>query len=532
MNKREKEVLQAQLDKEKAVMEQLKKQYDRSLRDIEQKTKVLMFDIQQLDEALNTDGLDDRSKEVLESRKQSKIYQKQHQEALKKQVEAITEKLHSDEYSTIEQYLKECYTDAYVGTMYDISGQGIPVITPIDQTAVVRAVMTDSKISEGLYTALGVDTKALKIAISAEISRGIATGQSYAQIAKNLNGVANTKYSNAMRIVRTEGHRIQNASTYDAQQAAKAKGCNVVKQWDSTLDGKTRPTHRELDGQIREVEEHFEAAGKKAKYPGDFGDPAEDCNCRCTTLTRARWALGEDELKTLQDRARFFGLDKSKSFEDYKKKYLKVSKMAASSDNDWSKTTAKTISTKEKQQLIQYAKSKGVDVGDIDTFDGDADLLKTEIDTVSNAINQYGIKRTIKVSSMVLGDDDFAITDGYTITFNSKALRNRAITEYNIVNGGKFASKTLEDIALHETGHIIERENNVNSIEIAKKAYYNVTGKYVSTKMINKYLTNHVSLYSSEEPTEIFAELLVCDKNNPTAFTKEFIALLKGGSTS
>lgn len=325
MNKREKEVLQAQLDKEKAVLEALKKQYARSLRDIEQKTKVLMFDIQQLDEALNTDGLDDRSKEVLESRKQSKIYQKQHQEALKKQIEAITEKLHSDEYSTIEQYLKECYTDAYVGTMYDISGQGIPVITPIDQTAVVRAVMTDSKISEGLYTALGVDTKALKIAISAEISRGIATGQSYAQIAKNLNGVANTKYSNAMRIVRTEGHRIQNASTYDAQQAAKAKGCNVVKQWDSTLDGKTRPTHRELDGQIREVEEYFEAAGKKAKYPGDFNDPAEDCNCRCTTLTRAKWALGEEELKTLQDRARFFGLDKSDSFADYKKKYLKAS---------------------------------------------------------------------------------------------------------------------------------------------------------------------------------------------------------------
>jgi hypothetical protein len=129
-----------------------------------------------------------------------------------------------------------------------------------------------------------------------------------------------------MRIVRTEGHRIQNASTFDAQQAAKAKGCNVVKQWDSTLDGKTRPTHRELDGQIREVEEYFEAAGKKAKFPGDFNDPAEDCNCRCTTLTRARWALGEDELKTLQDRARFFGLDKSKSFDDYKKKYLKAAK--------------------------------------------------------------------------------------------------------------------------------------------------------------------------------------------------------------
>jgi SPP1 gp7 family putative phage head morphogenesis protein len=306
VKKYDKEVAQAQLNNEKAVLKRLEENYQDALDEINDRIAMLL-------------GRADADMQHV-------IYQVEYQKALKKQIEAITEKLHSDEYSTIEQYLKECYTDAYVGTMYDISGQGIPVITPIDQTAVVRAVMTDSKISEGLYTALGVDTKALKIAISAEISRGIATGQSYAQIAKNLNGVANTKYSNAMRIVRTEGHRIQNASTFDAQQAAKAKGCNVVKQWDSTLDGKTRPTHRELDGQIREVEEYFEAAGKKAKYPGDFGDPAEDCNCRCTTLTRAKWALGEEELKTLQDRARFFGLDKTESFEDYKKKYLKAAK--------------------------------------------------------------------------------------------------------------------------------------------------------------------------------------------------------------
>jgi hypothetical protein len=63
--------------------------------------------------------------------------------------------------------------------------------------------------------------------------------------------------------------------------------------------------------------------GKSAMYPGGFGDPAEDCNCRCAVLTRARWGLDEDELKTLQDRAKFFGLDKTEDFSDFKKKYLK-----------------------------------------------------------------------------------------------------------------------------------------------------------------------------------------------------------------
>lgn len=93
-----------------------------------------------------------------------------------------------------------------------------------------------------------------------------------------------------------------------------------VPRWDS---GDTRETHRALDGKIREVDEPFESGGMKAMYPGDFGDPAEDCNCRCVSNTRARWALDEDELKTLQERAKFFGLDKTENFEDFKKKYIK-----------------------------------------------------------------------------------------------------------------------------------------------------------------------------------------------------------------
>ena len=52
------------------------------------------------------------------------------------------------------------------------------------------------------------------------------------------------------------------------------------------------------------------------------GDPAEDCNCRCVALTRARWELDASELQTLKDRANFFGLDKTENFEEFKRKYL------------------------------------------------------------------------------------------------------------------------------------------------------------------------------------------------------------------
>lgn len=303
MNKREKEVIQAQLDSEKKVLEQIEKQYQAALNQVNQEIKLL-----QADELT-----------------QSKVYQLEYQKALKGQISGILEKLHGDEYSTIQQYLTNSYTDSFIGTMYDIAGQGIPLIMPIDQAAVVRAVVLDSKVVKGYYDALGVDINKLKKTINAEVSRGIATGMPYSDIARNINNVSKSGLYNAQRIARTEGHRIQQASAYDAQIAAKKKGADVVKQWDAILDGVTRPTHRKLDGQIKEIDEPFEVDGKKAMYPGEFGDPAEDCNCRCVSLPRARWALDEDELKTLQERAEYFGLDKTDSFEEYKEKYLKAS---------------------------------------------------------------------------------------------------------------------------------------------------------------------------------------------------------------
>lgn len=317
MNKAEKEVIQSQLDNEKAVLLDLKRQYARALRDINDKIRMLQSD----------------------ELTQSRAYQIQYQKALKAQIEAILDKLQGDEFSSIQDYLSHSYTEAYVGTMYGLHGQGIPIITPIDQRAAVKAVVTDSKLSTNLYAALGYDMDKLKKHVREEITRGLASSLPYDQIARNVSMFSTLPLANAKRIVRTEGHRIQQASTEDARQAAKAKGADVVKQWDASLDGKTRPLHRALDGQIRETDEPFEVNGIKVNIPGAFGDPSQDCNCRCVALTRARAALDADELATLKQRAEFFGLDKTESFEDFQKKYMKA---------------AETVENTGKSGIIRY----------------------------------------------------------------------------------------------------------------------------------------------------------------------------------
>lgn len=324
MNRWEIEVQKSLLDSEEAALKELEKQYAKSLKDINEKVKGFQADIDLLDQALSQDGLDETTRAMLQSQKRSKIYQQNYQKALQGQVSGILDKMHGDNYATIDKYLNGCYETGYIGTMYSIAGQGVPLVVPINQAAAVKAVLTDSKVSNGLYAALGVNVKKLKKSIAQEISRGIASGLPYSDIARNISSVSKAPLWRAKTIARTEGHRIQQTSSRDAQYAAKKKGADVLKQWDAALDGRTRDSHARVDGEIRELDEKF---SNGLMFPGDpSGGAAEVVNCRCVALTRARWALDDAELQTLKERAEYFGLDKTKNFEEFKQKYLKSAK--------------------------------------------------------------------------------------------------------------------------------------------------------------------------------------------------------------
>lgn len=281
MNQRQKETQQVFLNNEKAVLKQLEGNYRDALNEINNKIAIL------------------QAREDADL--QHVIYQIDYQKALKAQVQTVLDQLHNNNFETVSEYLTKSYEDGFIGTMYDLQGQGIPLVFPIDEEQVAAAIQHETKLSESLYTRLGKDTKVLSKQIAGEISRGIASASMYSEISRNIAGYCGISKNKAMRIARTESHRIQCKATADAQRKAKEKGADVVKQWDASLDGKTRDTHRELDGQIRELDEPFEVQGMTAMQPGDFGDPAEDCNCRCALLQRARWALGNDYTKWSPD---------------------------------------------------------------------------------------------------------------------------------------------------------------------------------------------------------------------------------------
>lgn len=345
MNKYQKLVQERFLDNEEAVINALKSTYETSYEDITKKIKSLDMSIERLQKAYDSikgeeigelaqaflknkrNLTPEEAKETLQSMLQSKVYQRDYQKALEKQIDGVLGKMLDKEYKTIADYLQECYEDGFIGTMFDLQGQGIPLCFPLDQEAMVQAVQLDSPIKQGLYNHLGENVGDLKKTIASEVSRGISTGMSFEQVARqisiNMMGTYENpggSYAYALRIARTEGHRIQCQGTMDACYKAKEKGADVVKQWDSTLDGNTRESHQQVDGEIRELDEKF---SNGLMFPGDAsGGAAEVVNCRCALLQRARWAVGGSFTKYDRFSNEIKEFEDVEAYNEFKKAYF------------------------------------------------------------------------------------------------------------------------------------------------------------------------------------------------------------------
>ena len=306
----EKETIRKQLKDESQCLKDLEKAYEKARKDCQEQLRRLNSrkDMQNL---------------------QSIIYQKKYQTALLKQIDGVLNDLQTHTYKTANEFFQGSYQNGYIGSMYELQKQGIPFTIPIDPKKMVTAIQTDSKISKDYYLGKGLtvqNIRTLKKQIALDCTRGIASGLGWLEVAESLAVQKRFQIdlSDAMRIARTEGNRINQQARLDAGDEAVQNGCDILKQWDATLDGVTRPAHQEADGQIREWGEDFDVMGEKLPAPSVGGSASNVCNCRCQLLKRPRWALDDEELQILKDRAGFYGLDKTKNFEEYKEKFLKL----------------------------------------------------------------------------------------------------------------------------------------------------------------------------------------------------------------
>lgn len=125
-----------------------------------------------------------------------------------------------------------------------------------------------------------------------ELTQGILQGESVRKIAKRYERVLGMNRNVAIRNARTATTSAQNGGRLRSYERAKEIGVQVQKMWMATVDGKTRHTHRMLDGQTKETNQPFiSESGYKLMFPGDpSAHPTEIYQCRCRIIGKTKYS--------------------------------------------------------------------------------------------------------------------------------------------------------------------------------------------------------------------------------------------------
>ena len=111
---------------------------------------------------------------------------------------------------------------------------------------------------------------------------GVKAGEGGRELTKRVTDVmTRAKKHRAQAIARTE---VLRAANFARQEAMKQSGVIPAKMWLATLDARVRDLHAALHMQQQPTNQAFNIEGHAAMYPGGFGEPEMDINCRCTMV--------------------------------------------------------------------------------------------------------------------------------------------------------------------------------------------------------------------------------------------------------
>lgn len=175
-----------------------------------------------------------------------------------------------------------------------------------------------------------------KSQIQSVMLQSLLQGESIPDIATRLADTVTEKNRKAaIRNARTMTTGVQNAGRVQGFKRAENMGIDLMQTWVATLDGRTRHSHRRLDGETVAVGDVF---SNGCEYPGDpNGAPEETYNCRCTLIGQIKGFERNVRGFSLRDDPDVGGMSYEEWKEDRNEKYnpidLPEKKQAAIKNN-------------------------------------------------------------------------------------------------------------------------------------------------------------------------------------------------------
>lgn len=198
--------------------------------------------------------------------------------------------------STVEQV----YEHTYNGMIDAVQDRAQDVVSGLKgcTQAILRRAVENPVPKLTLNDRLEKHRKEIIYDIKQAITVGLMNGDRYSTMAGRIKQSVDGSYKKAIRISRTETHRVREAGNLDAArsvQEALSSGnvpLQMMKVWKTMKDERVRPAkqkgrnkqydHRKMDGVAVKIDEEFILpSGAKTMAPGQSGVAGEDINCRC-----------------------------------------------------------------------------------------------------------------------------------------------------------------------------------------------------------------------------------------------------------
>ena len=208
-------------------------------------------------------------------------------DSLIKQIETQSKLLTQRRRNALLKYLSDAFRFSYEYMAYSIETTAMAYLnyTSVTTEQILASVNNPVK-GLTLNETLEKNRRDIIATIRSTVTQALVRGSSYSSMAKELKTVFDGDYKKAIRVSRTEAHRVVEQGKLQAVQRAAAQGVVMMKKWNSSRDSRVRKTskanHRKMDGQTVKADEQFNLGrGIKADAPGTSGVAAHDINCRC-----------------------------------------------------------------------------------------------------------------------------------------------------------------------------------------------------------------------------------------------------------
>ena len=219
-------------------------------------------------------------------RKKKLLYEKQAKERAN-EIAAELSRVNEMAMAYVNGELPKIYGLNYNAIEKTIEEIGGYSFTLVDADTVRNLALSDETLLPYKYIDGKKDIRWNTKKVNAEVLQGILQGESIPDIAKRLSHVTEMNKTAAIRNARTSVTSAECKGRQDSYIRATNDGIILEREWIATNDGRTRHSHRLLDGQIAEVDKPFKSELGDIMYPGDpEADPANVYNCRCTIAAK------------------------------------------------------------------------------------------------------------------------------------------------------------------------------------------------------------------------------------------------------